>query len=133
MKPHAYRIKLGDTDAAGRLYFAAAFRIAHDAFEENMSAIGLPIDHMIAEGKIGLPVVHAEATYAMPLRIGDTIFVTTFVKKVGQSSINFRHEIKTASGEIAITVHLIHVTVSAKTGKTMKIPPKIRGIILPRG
>ena len=130
MKPFAYRIKLGDTDAAGRIYFAAAFRIAHDAYEEAMAAIGLPVTTMIEEGKVGFPVVHAEATYALPLKLGDQVFVTTRIKKVGNSSVNFLHELKTASGEIAITIHLIHVTVSPKTGKTLKMPPAFRRALM---
>lgn len=129
MKPYAYRIKLGDTDAAGRLYFAAAFRIAHDSFEEDMNTIGMPIANMIKDAKIGLPVVHAEATYMAPLAIGDTVFVTTLVKKVGKSSISFLHEIKTASGDVAIKVQLIHVAVSPKTGKTVNLPARLRKIL----
>jgi 1,4-dihydroxy-2-naphthoyl-CoA hydrolase len=126
MKPFAYRIKLGDTDAAGRLYFAAAFRIAHDAFEEGMDTIGLPVAGMIKEGKVGFPVVHADATYARPVNVGDTVFVTTMIKKVGNSSVHFQHEIKCADGHLAIKVNLIHVTVSAKIGKTIKLPPPFR-------
>lgn len=129
MKPYTYRIKLGDTDAAGRLYFAAAFRIAHDAFEESMTSAGLSVAEMIHEGKIGFPVVHAEATYVAPLRVGDMVFVTTMIKKAGHSSANFMHEIKTAAGEVAISVQLIHVAVSAKTGKTIKLPARIRAML----
>lgn len=129
MKPYTTTIKLGDTDAAGRLYFAAAFRIAHDAFEESMSAIGLPIAGMIAGGKVGFPVVHAEATYAAPLQMGEKVYVNTLVKKVGHSSVNFQHEIKNAAGIIAIRVNLIHVTVSPKTGKTVKLPGRFKNTL----
>lgn len=131
MKPFAYRIKLGDTDAAGRIYFAAAFRIAHDAFEEGMAAIDFPVAGMINDATLGFPVVHAEATFAAPLKLGDIIYVNTLVKKVGNNSVTFQHEIKNSSGEVAVKVILIHVTVSPKTGKTIKLPARLRAA-LPR-
>ncbi|MGA1529827.1 MAG: acyl-CoA thioesterase [Kiritimatiellia bacterium] len=129
MKPFAYRIKLGDTDAAGRLYFVAAFRIAHDAFEEAMATIGLPVHEIVQRGNFAFPVVHADATYSAPVLLGDMVYVNTLVKRVGNSSVNFQYEIKNAAGEIAIKVEIIHVSISAETGETIPLPDPLRTLL----
>ncbi|PQJ97658.1 acyl-CoA thioesterase [Chromatium okenii] len=62
-----FTLRLHDTDAAGRLFFAHLFRHAHDAFENLMTALGVPLDAMISAGQTLLPLIHAEADYRQPL------------------------------------------------------------------
>jgi len=129
MNPYAYRIRLADTDAAGRIYFAAAGRIAHEAFEQVMSEIGFALGTMIEKGDIGLPVVRAEADYHKPIKLGDLVTVRTRVHKIGQKSVTFQHEIQTAEGLTAIQVVMTHVAVSGKTGKPVSLPAKLKKIL----
>ena len=97
---YAYRIKLADTDGAGRIYFAAACRIAHEAFEHYMDVIGCSIDGMIAERRYGLPVVALNAEYAAPLTLGQTITVDTRVKKISEKTVSFEPEVGKSLKEV---------------------------------
>ncbi|MFP4063447.1 MAG: acyl-CoA thioesterase, partial [Halochromatium sp.] len=72
---HRFRVALHDTDAAGVLFFAHLFRHAHDAYEAMMARIGWPLDGLIRERQLGLPLVHAEADYRRPMRHGDQVAV----------------------------------------------------------
>ena len=54
---HWLTIPLYDTDAAGRLFFGHLFRHAHDAFESFMAMLGLPLDQLIRDGQILLPLI----------------------------------------------------------------------------
>ena len=117
-----YRIRMADTDAAGRIYFASACRIAHEGFESFMEAIGFPIADMIKHETFGLPVVHLEAAYHASLHLGDRIQIHVQVKKIGNRSITFQHQLINESGKTAITIAITHAVVSARTGKAITIP-----------
>jgi len=69
---YAATISLGDTDAAGVLFFARLFDFVQRAFEAHIGARGLPIARCLSEG-VFAPVVHAEADYRTPLRLGDAL------------------------------------------------------------
>ena len=60
-----------DTGAAGRLYFANQFRLAHEAYEAFMASLGFPIGDILKAGRFGLPIVRAEADYKAALSVGD--------------------------------------------------------------
>ena len=122
---YAYRIKLADTDAAGRIYFAAACEIAHEAFEHFMDIIGFGIDGMIQDGSIGLPVVELNATYSSSITLGQTISVDTTVKKVADKTVTFVHELIDEKKRTAVTVTITHAAVSSKTGKAVALPAKV--------
>ena len=44
------RIYLGDTDAAGVVYFAKGLEICHEAYEESLAKAGINLNQMIREG-----------------------------------------------------------------------------------
>ncbi|NJO96449.1 MAG: hypothetical protein HC764_10845 [Pleurocapsa sp. CRU_1_2] len=59
------RIYLSDTDAAGVVYFAKGLEICHQAYEESLIWGGISLKQMIQEGKIALPIVHAEIDFCV--------------------------------------------------------------------
>jgi 1,4-dihydroxy-2-naphthoyl-CoA hydrolase len=122
----SYRIRLADTDAAGRIYFAAAARIAHESFEHFMEIIGFDLQAVITDAPFVLPVVHLEATYKQPLSLGDSITVETMVKSLGDRSVTFRHTLMTSKGEPAVEITLTHAVVSKKNARSMRMPPALR-------
>jgi 1,4-dihydroxy-2-naphthoyl-CoA hydrolase len=126
MNPIPYTIRLADTDAAGRLYFAAAGRIAHAAFEEWIAALGYPLGPMIATGPVLLPIVHAETTFTRPLALGDQLTITTTVARLGQKSVTFDHQLRDTTNRLCATVRLTHAAVSRKTGRAIALPAPLR-------
>lgn len=122
---YAYRIKLADTDAAGRIYFTAACEIAHEAFEHFMDVIGFGISDMIADGSYGLPVVELKAKYDAPLTLGQTITVDTTVKEVREKCVTFKHELIDEKKRTSVIVTITHAAVSGKTGKAIALPAKL--------
>ncbi len=127
---YPYRIRMSDTDAAGRIYFAAAMDIAHASFEHLMSSIGHDLITMIRSGTFILPVVHAEADYRAPLQLGDLISVETKVKSIGKGSVTFIHDLIAENGKKCITVTITHAAVSKKQGKAIHVPAALRKALL---
>lgn len=127
---YPYRIKLSDTDAAGRIYFASACRIAHEAFESLMDSIGYDLNSMITKRPFVLPVVHVVARYEHPLLLGDAITVDTRVKNISRKSVSFDHEITGKDGRMAAFITITHAVVSKRTARATDMPPALRKALL---
>ena len=59
-----YTVKLHDTDAAGILFFASQFKIAHDMYEKLLAQIGYPFSQRFKNNDLfGCKEVLIKATY----------------------------------------------------------------------
>ncbi len=74
-----------DTDASGRIYFAAIFRWVEAVETGLFRALGTDI---FTTGQ--LPRVHVEADYRLPLRFDDQVELEMTVAKLGTSSLGFQ-------------------------------------------
>ena len=122
-------IHLHDTDAAGRLYFAHLFRLAHEGYEAFMSSLGFSIADILNGKRYGLPIVRAEADYKLPLTVGDEIGLEIRPMRVGQSSFTILCRI-THQGRTAGRVKTVHVAVDAKKGGKCDLPVRLRRALL---
>jgi 1,4-dihydroxy-2-naphthoyl-CoA hydrolase len=114
---HRFRVALHDTDAAGVLFFAHLFRHAHDAYEAWMASIGFPLNAMIRDGRLKLPLVHAEADYRRPIRHGDQVRVQLEVADVGERKFRLRYRFLTADTELVASAETVHAGINA-AGRT---------------
>ncbi len=119
---YQFMVSLHDIDAAGVLFFAHLFRRAHDAYETWMEVSGFPLDAMIRDGDLALPLVHAEADYRRPMRHGDKVCVLLSVAEVGTSSFKIDYRFQTQDGDLAATARTVHVCVTAETGRPQPLP-----------
>jgi 4-hydroxybenzoyl-CoA thioesterase len=88
------KVKFGDVDPAGIVYFPRIYEYLHDVFEELWEDhVGQRYYHLLLEQKIGFPLVHSDVDFSSPLRFGDraTVKVTCF--KLGESSLGLRYRI----------------------------------------
>jgi 1,4-dihydroxy-2-naphthoyl-CoA hydrolase len=108
---YAFSVRLHDTDAAGRLFFGHLFRHAHDAYEAFMAQVGLPLERLIREGEILLPLVHAEADYQRPLRQGDRVRITLAIDEIRTRSFAVGYRFETQDGTLAATAKTVHLQI----------------------
>lgn len=128
-------VKLNDTDAAGILFFANYFRIAHTAYEAFMKSIGCGLDHIIRKSNYLLPIVHAETDYKRGLHLGDE-FTISLKAQIGQTSFTLSYLFTDAHGNVAAKLRTVHVSVDKKTGEKIHLPEEIRkglATIIPTG
>lgn len=72
-----------------------------------------PLEPFFRNKEWGLPLVHAEADYARPLRIGDRVRVQVAVDRLGEKSITFAYTLTcAATGELRAKVKLVHAFVA---------------------
>ena len=102
-----------EIDRAGIVYFARIFEYCHRVYEELLEEVIGPLEEFFRTKDWGLPLVHAEADYSRPLRIGDRVRVRLEVERVGEKSITFAYTLTcAASGEARARVKLVHAFVA---------------------
>ena len=118
-------VKLHDTDAAGMLFFANYFRIAHTAYEAFMKWIGCSLAHIIRESDYLLPITHAEADYRGRLALGDTFTISLEVE-IGETSFTVTYFLKDVHGKVAAELRTVHASVDKKTLERIPLPEEVR-------
>lgn len=130
MYEYKYRVKIRDTDASGRLFFAAQFCIAHEAFEAFMEEKNLSTGKLLYGNEMHLPIVHAETDYQRQTRAGDHLKVEVTCIDIGQRSFTLGYTLTRQSDQAETgTVQTVHVPVNPETGKSMGITDQLREIL----
>ena len=121
-------VRLNDTDAAGVIYFANQFRIAHEAFEHFLDSVNLGVAHMLDNTEYRFPIIHAEADYRSPLKVGDALTIHMTVDRIGESSVALGFQILDLRGKKVGTVKIVHVAVDKATWKKRPLPQELRSV-----
>ncbi len=122
------KVRFGDADPAGLVYYPVIFHYFHIALEEFFGArCGIGYDRLIAEERLGFPTVKAEAEFFAPLVYGDEVEVEIFVSSVGRSSAVFEYSARRASdAKLCARATNIHVAMNMDTRRATPIPDKYR-------
>ncbi len=120
------KVRMHDTDMAGILYFPRQFRFVHDAWEDWMESKGLSFDDLFKRMDFAFVVVHAEADYKTPLKVGDELEVHVQVIHLGNTSFSVGYKIYKADGTLTGTAKTVHVAIDTKHRHKIKIPPLLR-------
>ena len=118
-------VRLHDTDAAGRIFFANQFVIVHDAYEQLLVKFGFSFPSMLKGGRYFLPIVHAESDYKAHLTVGDKISIAVKVGHIGHTSFTFEYIIRRCQTVVG-TAKTVHVTISTRTDKKTPLPAPLR-------
>lgn len=129
MYKYQTRIKLHQTDAAGRMFFAQQLFVAHDAFESFLLENGMPLRDLDSRYDFSLPIVHAESDLFALLCASDPVTVEIALEKIGTTSFSLKYSLKNEGGDIVGTARTVHVIVDLKTGAKTPVPERIREIL----
>lgn len=119
-------VRLHHTDAAGLLFFAEQFKLAHDAYESFMESIGYPFAPLIRTSEFLLPIVHAEADFLKPLSTGDRLEIQLRAEKIGDSSFTLAYSLLRDHSEPVGTVKTVHVLINKRNGQSQSLLPELR-------
>jgi 1,4-dihydroxy-2-naphthoyl-CoA hydrolase len=118
----ASRIGLRHTDAAGIVFFARFFEIAHEAYEDLLRALGQPLPADLARARRILPITRAEADFRTPLRLGDAFRVEVEVRAVSSRSFTLGYRVTTEDGREAARLTTVHVAVDTELRRAVRLP-----------
>jgi 4-hydroxybenzoyl-CoA thioesterase len=122
------KIRFGDIDRAGIVYYPRFLHYFHVALEEFFqSELGVAYPVLVNEHHLGLPSVHLETDFFRPLRYGDIIEVEVAVRAVGRSSITFGYRVfKQGETEPRVSGHNVTVCLDMETFTKQDIPEWLR-------
>ncbi len=138
MYRHPLRVRFGDCDPAGIVYFPRFFDFFHQAMEGWFDVLGRPYHEVVVGQKVGFPAVHTEADFRRPVAFGEEILVELRVGRIGASSLELRYAIRgvdePADGEPRLTGRTVVVVMdldpeSPGHRKGMAIPAPLRAAI----
>jgi 1,4-dihydroxy-2-naphthoyl-CoA hydrolase len=120
------KVRMHDTDMAGILYFPRQFRFAHDALEDFVESEGFTFDRVFSQEDFVFVIVHCEADYYSPLRVGDAIEIKVFVENIGSSSFTMLYEIYKQDHTHVGTAKTTHVTLKRVERTKIPIPKNLK-------
>jgi YbgC/YbaW family acyl-CoA thioester hydrolase len=116
------RVRWVDTDASGRIHYAAAFRYFEVAEWELFRRVGLSLRGH--EKEFGFPRVEVSATFHAALYADDEIAVHVRPERVGNTSITFAFEVFREE-TLCISGKVTSVFIEAQ-GRPIPVPERIR-------
>ena len=126
---HRTTLRFRDTDAAGIIYFASYFTLAHEALEACMLHYGLGVGRVTRERDYILPLVHADGDFAAPLLVDDDVLIEVTAAKVGTTSFTIEYSMKTPEGRHVCSARTIHVVLHREQQKPIPLPDEVRAIL----
>lgn len=127
--PFAYQrtIHFADTDAAGVVFFPNYLVLAHEAYEEALTAAGIDLKAFFAATGTVVPVTKSEAEYLRPLACGDKVRVAVTPAGLTPNSYEIRFELTRlgSADKLAARVRTEHVCIDAKTRGRCPLPPAL--------
>ncbi|MFL9938344.1 acyl-CoA thioesterase [Paraburkholderia graminis] len=119
------RIRFSHCDPAGIVFFPQ-YLVMTNALVEDWFNEGLHIDYaqMIAQRRIGLPIVKLDCEFSRPSQMGETIMLTLSVSAIGRRSISI-DILGHCNGETRFRAKQVLVTTSLESGRSIDIPTDI--------
>jgi 4-hydroxybenzoyl-CoA thioesterase len=124
-------IKFEEVDAANIVFFARFVTYAHEAMEHFFSGLGGGYAGLIVSRRIGLPAVHVEMSFSVPVRYGDVLRIQTSVARVGNRSATFHYRmIRMRDDSLSADIRHTIVTTDLVTLTSCEMPADVRALLL---
>lgn len=122
------KVRFGDIDHAGILYYPRFFHYFHIAFEEFFEeCVGVSYDRVLDEDRIGFPTVGLQTEFRKPMAYGDILEVAMEARKLGNSSATFLFTVyRAGTAEVCARSEQTVVCVDMETFRPTPMPRRIR-------
>jgi acyl-CoA thioester hydrolase len=125
------RVRFGDTDPYGIVYFVSYFRYIHRAIEEFLRAVGLAPEQTfknVQEG-FGLPIVEAWGRFRRPSRYGDLLRVETRIQEIRAKAILFRFDFFPETGDELLAEGTANLVAIDRTWRPQDLPARVKAAL----
>ena len=121
------RVRWGDVDAAGIIFYGAYIRFFEFAETELFRTVGLPYSVMFEELDVWLPRVHLECDFHHAAKLDDLLEVAIYVGRFGNKSMRLDFEVRRKGDETMIAqAHFVLASVRRDTFETVPIPEELK-------
>ena len=126
------RVRWGDVDAGGIIFYGAYIRFFEFAETELFRSVGLPYSVMFDELDVWLPRVHLECDFHRAARLDDLLEVSVFVGRFGTKSMQLNFEVRRkGEDELIADAHFVLASVRRDTFETVPIPDELKTRLAP--
>lgn len=125
------RVRFGDTDPYGIVYFVSYFRYIHRAIEEFLRAVGLKPEETfknVTEG-FGLPIVEAWGRFRRPSRYGEVFRIETRIQELRAKAIIFRFDFYPETGDELLAEGTANLVAIDRTWRPRELPAVVRAAL----
>ena len=125
------RVRFGDTDPYGIVYFVSYFRYIHRAIEEYLRACGLRPEDTFknAPEGFGLPIVEAWGRFRRPSRYGDLLRIESRIQELRPKAIIFRFKFYPEIGRELLAEGTANLLAIDPAWKVRELPERIKAAL----
>jgi YbgC/YbaW family acyl-CoA thioester hydrolase len=110
-----------DADPAGIIFYASLFKYVHAAYEDFLRSLNPERDFFFDREYI-LPIMHAEADYVKPIRVGDELRIDVVVSLLKNSSFEISYKFYKNGNQFAALAKTVHVCVLKEKFEKIELP-----------
>ncbi len=121
-------IRMRNTDAAGLVFYAEVFVLAHECYESFLEEQGMSLASML-EGDYIAPIVHAKADLKAAMRMSDRITIKMELARTGKSSYELACKFTNEQGKITAEITTIHAVINKNTSHPIRIPQEFEKVL----
>ena len=122
-------IRMHHTDAAGLVFYAEVFVLAHECYESFLEEHRMSLASMLTEGDYIAPIVHAKADLKAAMRMSDRITIEMDLARTGKSSYELAYKFTNAQGKITTEITTIHAVIDKNTSHPIRIPQEFEKVL----
>jgi len=125
------RVRFGDTDPYGIVYFVSYFRYCHRAIEDFLRACGLPPEATFknVEEGFGLPIVEAWGRFRRPSRYGELLRIDTRLQEVRGKALVFRFEFYPETGRELLAEGTATLVAIGPDWRAKELPERVKAAL----
>ncbi len=123
---YPFRVRWGDTDAAGIVFYPNFYKWMDEATHEYFSAIGLPTSTLYSEQQIATPLLEANCQFKSPLLFEDDVIVRSSVVELHQKVFKISHRFFKNEKMVAEGYEVRAWTSFKEKAKAYPIPDEVR-------
>lgn len=125
-----HKIHFSECDPAGIVFYPQYFVLFNDLIETWIDEL-LPSGYhgVIVERRIGLPTVHLEVDFKAVSRMGDQVWLSLEVVRMGERSLTLAWQCAGVDGDVRMVATQVIVTTSLDTHRSVVIPEDLRAAI----
>jgi 4-hydroxybenzoyl-CoA thioesterase len=121
------KVRFGDVDHAGIVYYPRFYIYFHEAFEDFFNLSSRPYHELLDKARVGFPTVHVQTDFKKPLRYGDSLDLVMTVAKLSQRSLVMRYEgYRHRDGELSVIAETTLACIDMDSFKAREIPAELR-------
>ena len=128
------RVRFGDTDPYGIVYFVSYFRYCHRAIEEFLRVCGLKPEETfknVQEG-FGLPIVEAWGRFRRPPKYGELLRIETRIQEIRSKAIIFRFEFYPETGRELVAEGTANLVAIDAAWRVRELPELVKSALSQR-